>query len=197
MSKNQKILVTGAGGFIGGALISVLRKKGYRNVRGVDIKPFDQWYQQFDDVENLSIDLNLKENCERAAEGTAEIYNLAANMGGMGFIEANRALCMLSVLINTHMLQAAVNHEAKRFFYASSACVYNGDKQKTFEGALSERRGRLPGARGRRLRLGETVFGAHVPAFPGGFQSLHSGGAFSQCLRAAGNLVWGVRKGSG
>ena len=104
MSKNQKILVTGAGGFIGGALISVLRKKGYRNVRGVDIKPFDQWYQQFDDVENLSIDLNLKENCERAAEGTAEIYNLAANMGGMGFIEANRALCMLSVLINTHML---------------------------------------------------------------------------------------------
>jgi nucleoside-diphosphate-sugar epimerase len=96
--------VTGAGGFIGGALISVLRKKGYRNVRGVDIKPFDQWYQQFDDVENLSIDLNLKDNCERAAEGAAEIYNLAANMGGMGFIEANKALCMLSVLINTHML---------------------------------------------------------------------------------------------
>jgi nucleoside-diphosphate-sugar epimerase len=133
LSKNQKILVTGAGGFIGGALISVLRKKGYRNVRGVDIKPFDQWYQQFDDVENISIDLNLKENCERAAEGTAEIYNLAANMGGMGFIEANKALCMLSVLINTHMLQAAVKHGAKRFFYASSACVYNGDKQKTFE----------------------------------------------------------------
>ena len=104
MSKNQKILVTGAGGFIGGALISVLRKKGYRNVRGVDIKSFDQWYQQFDDVENLSIDLSLKENCERAAEGAAEIYNLAANMGGMGFIEANKALCMLSVLINTHML---------------------------------------------------------------------------------------------
>jgi len=104
LSKNQKILVTGAGGFIGGALISVLRKKGYRNVRGVDIKSFDQWYQQFDDVENLSIDLSLKENCERAAEGAAEIYNLAANMGGMGFIEANKALCMLSVLINTHML---------------------------------------------------------------------------------------------
>jgi len=133
LSKNQKILVTGAGGFIGGALISVLRKKGYRNVRGVDIKSFDQWYQQFDDVENLSIDLSLKENCERAAEGAAEIYNLAANMGGMGFIEANKALCMLSVLINTHVLQAAVKHWAKRFFYASSACVYNGDKQKTFE----------------------------------------------------------------
>lgn len=133
VSKNQKILVTGAGGFIGGALISILRKQGYRDLRGVDVKPFDQWYQRFEDVENLSIDLNLKENCERAAEGAADIYNLAANMGGMGFIEANKALCMLSVLINTHMLQAAVKHGAKRFFYASSACVYNGDKQKAFE----------------------------------------------------------------
>ena len=133
MSKDQKILVAGAGGFIGGALISVLRKQGYRNLRGVDIKRFDEWYQRFDDVENLSLDLNLKENCERAAEGVVYIYNLAANMGGMGFIEHNKALCMLSVLINTHMLQAARRHGAKRFFYASSACVYNGDKQKTFE----------------------------------------------------------------
>ena len=133
MNKNSKILVAGAGGFIGGALLSVLRKLGYRDLRGVDIKPFDQWYQRFDDVENLSLDLNLKENCERAAEGASDIYNLAANMGGMGFIEANKALCMLSVLINTHMLQAALNHGAERFFYASSACVYNGDKQKTFE----------------------------------------------------------------
>jgi nucleoside-diphosphate-sugar epimerase len=133
LNKNSKILVAGAGGFIGGALLSVLRKLGYRDLRGVDIKPFDQWYQRFDDVENLSLDLNLKENCERAAEGASDIYNLAANMGGMGFIEANKALCMLSVLINTHMLQAALNHRAERFFYASSACVYNGDKQKTFE----------------------------------------------------------------
>ena len=133
MSKKSKILVTGAGGFIGGALISVLRKQGHGDLRGVDIKPFDHWYQRFEDVENLSFDLNLKENCERAAEGASHIYNLAANMGGMGFIEANKALCMLSVLINTHMLQAAVKHGAKRFFYASSACVYNGDKQKTFE----------------------------------------------------------------
>ena len=133
MSNNFKILVTGAGGFIGGALLSVLRKQGNRDLRGVDIKPFDQWYQRFDDVENLSLDLNLKENCERAAEGAGEIYNLAANMGGMGFIEANKALCMLSVLINTHMLQAALKHGTKCFFYASSACVYNGDKQKTFE----------------------------------------------------------------
>lgn len=133
MNKNSKILVTGAGGFIGGALIAILRKQGHHDLRAVDIKPLDQWYQKFEDVENLSLDLNLKENCERAAEGASDIYNLAANMGGMGFIEANKALCMLSVLINTHMLQAAVKQGAKRFFYASSACVYNGEKQKTFE----------------------------------------------------------------
>ena len=134
MALNDKILVAGAGGFIGGALVSLLRKQGYRDIRAVDVKPFDEWYQRFDDAENLCLDLNLKENCEIAAEGAVEIYNLAANMGGMGFIEHNKALCMLSVLINTHMLQAALKHgAAKRFFYASSACVYNGDKQKTFE----------------------------------------------------------------
>ena len=133
MSNHSKILVAGAGGFIGGALLSILRKQGHRDLRGVDIKPLDQWYQRFDDIENLVLDLNLKENCERAAAGAGDIYNLAANMGGMGFIEANKALCMLSVLINTHMLQAARKHGAKRYFYASSACVYNGDKQKTFE----------------------------------------------------------------
>jgi GDP-D-mannose 3', 5'-epimerase len=130
---NKTILVTGAGGFIGGALISELRAQGNRDIRGIDVKPLDEWYQRFDGVDNLSLDLNLLENCETAAEGTGDIYNLAANMGGMGFIENNKALCMLSVLINTHMLQAALKHGAKRFFYASSACVYNGDKQKTFE----------------------------------------------------------------
>jgi GDP-D-mannose 3', 5'-epimerase len=130
---NDKILIAGAGGFIGGALISLLRKQGYRDLRAVDVKPFEEWYQRYEDVENLSLDLNLKENCETAANGAVEIYNLAANMGGMGFIEHNKALCMLSVLINTHMLQAALKNGTKRFFYASSACVYNADKQKTFE----------------------------------------------------------------
>ena len=134
MELNDKILVAGGGGFIGGALIALLRKQGYRDLRAVDVKPIDEWYQRFDDVENLSLDLNLRENCDTAAEGAAEIYNFAANMGGMGFIESNKALCMLSVLINTHMLQAALKHgTVRRYFYASSACVYNGDKQKTFE----------------------------------------------------------------
>src|ERR1700739_3079868 len=115
------MVVTGAGGFIGGSLVSALRTRGCRAIRAVDIKPLEEGYQRFDDVENLSLDLNLKENCDVAAEGAHEIYNLAANMGGMGFIEHNKALCMLSVLINTHMLQAALNHGTKRFFYASSA----------------------------------------------------------------------------
>jgi GDP-D-mannose 3',5'-epimerase len=130
------IVVTGAGGFIGGALVALLRKQGHKRIRAVDIKPFDHWYQSFDDVENLSLDLNEKQNCEVAACGAHEIYNLAANMGGMGFIEKNKALCMLSVLINTHMLQAAVKHGVTRYFYSSSACVYNGDKQKSFAAPL-------------------------------------------------------------
>jgi len=133
MPSHNPVVVTGAGGFIGGHLVAEFRKHGNRQIRAVDVKPLDEWYQRFDDVENLQLDLNLKENCEIAAEGACEIYNLAANMGGMGFIEQNKALCMLSVLINTHMLQAAVKHGCRRYFYSSSACVYNADKQKTFE----------------------------------------------------------------
>jgi GDP-D-mannose 3', 5'-epimerase len=131
---NQELMVvTGAGGFIGGHLVSELRAKGHKTIRAVDIKPLQDWYQRFDDVENLSLDLNYRENCEMAARGAHEIYNFAANMGGMGFIESHKALCMLSVLINTHMLQAAVKFGVSRYFYSSSACVYNADKQKTFE----------------------------------------------------------------
>jgi len=110
-------------------MVADLRRKGHKRIRSVDVKPLDEWYQVFNDVDNLVLDLNLKEACEQAAEGASDIYNFAANMGGMGFIEANKALCMLSVLINTHMLQAAQKYGAKRFFYSSSACVYNGDKQ--------------------------------------------------------------------
>jgi len=131
--RQELVVVTGAGGFIGGSLVANLRAQGHKRIRAVDLKPVDEWCQQFSDVENLCLDLNLKENCERAAAGAANIYNFAANMGGMGFIENNKALCMLSVLISTHMLQAAVKYGVKRYFYSSSACVYNGDKQKSFE----------------------------------------------------------------
>lgn len=134
--KENLVVVTGAGGFIGGNLVSALRQQGHRCIRAIDIRPLDHWYQLFEGVENLSLDLNLKENCDVATRDAHDIYNLAANMGGMGFIESNRALCMLSVLINTHMLQAAKNCGVQRYFYASSACVYNKDKQESFEAPL-------------------------------------------------------------
>jgi GDP-D-mannose 3',5'-epimerase len=131
--QNRTYVVTGAGGFIGGALVASLREQGCKPIRAVDIKPVNEWYQLFNDVENVSLDLNLKETCEIASNGAKEIYNLAANMGGMGFIENNKALCMLSVLINTQMLQAAQKLGVERYFYSSSACVYNADKQESFE----------------------------------------------------------------
>jgi nucleoside-diphosphate-sugar epimerase len=125
------IVVTGGGGFIGGHLVDALRRKGAARIRAVDIKPFDAWYQRFDDVENLQLDLKLKESCERAVLDAREVYNLAADMGGMGFIEQNKALCMLSVLINTHMLLASQQAGVERFFFSSSACVYNAEKQES------------------------------------------------------------------
>lgn len=126
----SKILVAGAGGFIGGHLVADLRSKGFTDIRAVDKKPFEEWYQKFDDVENLQLDLGLLDACNTSAKGCAEIYNLAADMGGMGFIELNKALCMLSVLINTHLLMAAKENGVGRLFYSSSACVYNADKQR-------------------------------------------------------------------
>jgi GDP-D-mannose 3',5'-epimerase len=123
-----KILVCGAGGFIGGHLVAELLRQG-RQVRAVDQKPLEDWYQRFPEAENLQLDLQEKENCERTVAGCALIYNLAANMGGMGFIENNKALCMLSVLINTHLVMAAKEAGVHRFFYASSACAYAADKQ--------------------------------------------------------------------
>jgi len=128
--KNDLILVCGGGGFIGGHLVADLRRQGYTRIRSVDIKPLDEWYQVFPDVENLVLDLQDKQNCIVAVEGSRNIYNLAADMGGMGFIETHKAACMLSVLINTHLLMAAREARVERFFYASSACVYNADKQR-------------------------------------------------------------------
>ncbi|MFB3892653.1 MAG: NAD-dependent epimerase/dehydratase family protein [Phycisphaerae bacterium] len=126
----ELIVAAGAGGFIGGHLIASLRSRGFTRLRAVDIKPLGEWFQRFDDVENLCLDLSDKANCMKACEGATEVYNLAADMGGMGFIETHKCLCMLSVLISTHMLMAAREHKVKRFFYSSSACVYNADKQK-------------------------------------------------------------------
>ncbi len=127
--KGETAVVCGAGGFIGGHLVKSLIASGVNVVRAVDVKPLADWYQITEGVENLSLDLKDKANCMIAAEGVSVVYQLAADMGGMGFIENNKALCMLSVLTNTHMLMAAQEKGVKRFFYSSSACVYNGEKQ--------------------------------------------------------------------
>ena len=124
----KKIVVAGAGGFIAGHLVKELIKNGH-NVRAVDLKPLNEWYQVSNGADNLVLDLRLRENCYQAVNGYNEVFNLAADMGGMGFIENNKAACMISVLINTHLLIASKDCGIDRFFYASSACVYNGEKQ--------------------------------------------------------------------
>lgn len=131
MKKQRLIVVAGGGGFIGGHLVADLLRRGHTQIRSVDIKPMADWYQAFPQVENVVADLKDKDACLAACRGAAEVYNLAADMGGMGFIEQNKAACMLSVLINTHLLMAAQELGVERFFYASSACVYNADKQRT------------------------------------------------------------------
>ena len=129
LSFEDRIVVCGAGGFIGGHLMQDLFKQGYRNLCGIDVKPFQQWYQYLPDTENLVLDLRHRETCVTAVRGATAVYNLAANMGGMEFIEHNKALCMLSVLINTHLLMASREASVERFFFSSSACVYAHDKQ--------------------------------------------------------------------
>lgn len=123
------IVVTGGGGFIGGHVVADLLRQGHRRIRAVDSKPVDEWHQAFPEAANLRLDLREKEACYQAAQGARFIFNFAADMGGMGFIETHKADCMLSVMINTHMLLAARDCGAERFFFSSSACVYAADKQ--------------------------------------------------------------------
>ena len=126
--RNADVLVTGAGGFIGGHLTAELVRQG-KKVRAVDVKPFGEWYQLHPDTDNVQADLSALDACRQACDGVGEVYNLAADLGGMGFIENNKALCMLTVLESTHMLVAAREAAVDRFFYSSSACVYAADKQ--------------------------------------------------------------------
>src|SRR5436190_4490374 len=127
MSYNR-VLIAGAGGFIGGHLAGDLLEQGY-DVLAVDVKPESDWYQVHSAADNRCLDLRLIDACREAVTGVEQVYNLAADMGGMGFIENNKALCMLSVLINTHLLQASQEAGVERFFFSSSACVYAADKQ--------------------------------------------------------------------
>ncbi|HKP21935.1 MAG TPA: NAD-dependent epimerase/dehydratase family protein [Thermoleophilaceae bacterium] len=121
-------LVTGAGGFIGGHLVKELLAKGHA-VRAVDIKPEAEWHQVFADADNRIADLREASACADAVAGVADVYNLASDMGGMGFIESHKAACMLSVLINTHLLQASAAADVERYFFGSSACVYAEEHQ--------------------------------------------------------------------
>lgn len=130
LRKDDLILVAGAGGFIGGALVRYFRDNGFRRIRGVDKKPVPEWYQRVPDVECLSLDLSNEDNCRLAAEGAVEVYNLAADMGGMGFIERFRVECLRSILINTHLIEAAYRAGARRYFFSSSACAYNTQLQQ-------------------------------------------------------------------
>lgn len=141
MNPTESVVVCGGGGFIGGHLVGDLLRRGHRRVRCVDIKPLSEWYQVHPGAENVVADLNVKEAAFAATRGMENVFNLACNMGGMGFIEHNKGLCMISVLINTHLLLGARDQGGcRRFFYASSACVYNADKQvnKSVEVMLRE-----------------------------------------------------------
>ena len=131
--KNARVLVCGAGGFIGGHLVRRLYEAGAAEVRAVDIKPFHAWHQLHSEADNLVLDLQRREACQHAASGMDAVFQLAADMGGMGFIENHKALCMLSVLISTHMLIAARDAGVRRLFYSSSACVYNAGKQTRYD----------------------------------------------------------------
>ena len=130
LNKDDLIVIGGAGGFIAGALTRYFHEQGFTRIRAIDKKPLDDWYQLVPGVESFSLDLSQRDNCQNAVEGAVEVYNLAADMGGMGFIEKFRVECLRSILINTHMIEAAYQAGAERYFFSSSACAYNIELQQ-------------------------------------------------------------------
>ncbi|MEJ2752638.1 MAG: NAD-dependent epimerase/dehydratase family protein [Chloroflexota bacterium] len=130
INKDDLIVITGAGGFIAGALVRYFHDQGFSNIRAVDKKPLYEWYQRVPGVESLCLDVSYRDNCARAVEGAREVYNLAADMGGMGFIENFRVECLRSILINTHMIEASYQAGVERYFFSSSACAYNTELQQ-------------------------------------------------------------------
>ena len=130
LKKTDLIVITGGGGFIGGNLALYFKNKGFTNIRAVDKKPLYEWYLHTPGVQNICLDVSNEDNCHQVCEGAVEVYNLAADMGGMGFIERFRVECLRSILINTHMVEAAYRAGARRYFFSSSACAYNTDLQR-------------------------------------------------------------------
>ena len=131
LDRDDLIVITGAGGFIAGSLARYFHDLGYTRIRAIDRKPLPEWYQRVPGVECLSMDLSHEANAIRAVEGATEVYNLAADMGGMGFIERFRVECLRSILVNTHLTEASYRAGVKRYFFSSSACAYNTDLQKS------------------------------------------------------------------
>ncbi len=129
LDPRRLVVVTGAGGFIGGHVVAELKHRGHERIRAVDLKPLGRWYQEHEGVANVSADLREMGACQAACADAAYVFNLAADMGGMGFIETHKADCMVSVLINTNMLVAARDHGVEHFMFGSSACVYNAERQ--------------------------------------------------------------------
>ncbi|HEX7345056.1 MAG TPA: NAD-dependent epimerase/dehydratase family protein [bacterium] len=130
LNKDDLIVLAGAGGFIAGSLARYFHDQGFTRIRAVDKKPLPEWYQRVPGVECLCLDLQYGDNCRRVCEDAVEVYNLAADMGGMGFIERFRIECLRSILINTHMIESAYRAGAQRYFFSSSACAYNVELQK-------------------------------------------------------------------
>ena len=130
LNPDELVVITGGGGFIAANLALYFKNQGFKRIRAVDKKPLYEWYLRVPGVESLSLDCSVQENCRRVCEGAVEVYNLAADMGGMGFIERFRIECLRSVLINTHMIEAAYRAGARRYFFSSSACAYNTGLQE-------------------------------------------------------------------
>ncbi len=130
LKKDDLIVIAGAGGFIAGSLARYFHDQGFTRIRGIDKKPLPEWYQRVPGVESICMDLSEKENAIEAVKGASEVYNLAADMGGMGFIERFRVECLRSILINTHLVEAAYRAGVVRYFFSSSACAYNTTLQQ-------------------------------------------------------------------
>ena len=195
--KNGLIVIAGAGGFIAGALVRYFQEKGFARIRAIDKKPLPEWYQHVPGVESLCLDLSDEESCIRACEGAWEVYNLAADMGGMGFIERFRIECLRSVLINTHMIEAAYRAGSGALLLLLLGLRLQHGLAERPERARPEGIGRLPRHGRARLRMGEARFGDVLPGVLGraGHEDLHR--PLPQCLRSARHLGRRPREGPG